>query len=261
MNLKAIVFDIDGTLVNKSSSMIDEQIIHAVQQAKEKNHKILLATGRPLHLIDEHIITSLKPDGYVTINGQVCLDSKHTLIHDVPLSAQTIEDFKHFISRHDCEFGLHTRYETLFNTKGAMYDIIYTMLSRDHGRILTPQEMNWNQSIYTIILYTKQEDIVQQFINEHPYLRVDEFKPHCYDVFNQSANKAKGIEHFLNQWNISWDEVLAFGDSSNDIEMLQQAKLGVVIEGGPKVMETLELKRIPFYPRSNVAQIIIKHLG
>lgn len=260
MGLKTIVFDIDGTLVNKSSPMIDEHIITAVKVAKTKGIKILLATGRPLHLIDEHIITSLKPDGYVTINGQTCFDASYSLIHDAPLSPKTIKDFKRFISDHNYEFGLHTQYESLFNLKGNMYNIIYKMLSRDHGRIIDPKDINWDQPIYTIMLYSTQEQIIHQFINQHQDLRFDEFKPDCYDIFNEVANKAKGIEHFLKLWNLSWNEVLSFGDSTNDVEMLQQSEWGYLIEGGPKSMEKLQINRIPFYPRVNIAQIILEHL-
>jgi hypothetical protein len=66
----------------------------------------------------------------------------------------------------------------------------------------------------------------------HPLLRYDEFDPGSFDIFNKSVNKAVGCESVLKELGITWDEVMALGDNTNDIEMLKKAKAGYVVKGG-----------------------------
>ena len=52
----------------------------------------------------------------------------------------------------------------------------------------------------------------------------------------EDVSKVKGTQLFLDKFGISPDELMAFGDNNNDIEMLKFAKIGVALgEGTDKV--------------------------
>ena len=70
--IKALFFDIDGTLVSFNTHKIAQSTIDGLNIAKERGIKIFISTGRPLSFITnlgeiEHLI-----DGYITTNGKVC---------------------------------------------------------------------------------------------------------------------------------------------------------------------------------------------
>ena len=70
--IKAIFFDIDGTLVSFNTHRIPQSAIDAISMAKAKGVRIYISTGRPLSLINnldeiKHLI-----DGYITANGALC---------------------------------------------------------------------------------------------------------------------------------------------------------------------------------------------
>lgn len=48
--IKALFFDIDGTLVSFNTHQIPQSAIQAITRAKEKGIKIYISTGRPLSL-------------------------------------------------------------------------------------------------------------------------------------------------------------------------------------------------------------------
>ena len=80
MAIKAIFFDIDGTLVSFETHEIPQSTIEAIQEAKHKGVKIFIATGRPVTLINnikavEHLV-----DGYITFNGAYCFVGKRDLM-------------------------------------------------------------------------------------------------------------------------------------------------------------------------------------
>lgn len=70
--IKALFFDIDGTLVSFKTHTIPDSTIQALTAAKSKGIEIYISTGRPYPLINnisaiEHLI-----DGYITANGAYC---------------------------------------------------------------------------------------------------------------------------------------------------------------------------------------------
>ena len=49
------------------------------------------------------------------------------------------------------------------------------------------------------------------------------------------TNTTKGttIESFLSQQGLTWDNVMAFGDAGNDIDMIKRAAIGVSLGNAP----------------------------
>lgn len=58
------------------------------------------------------------------------------------------------------------------------------------------------------------------------------------EVTNKNVNKWSAIEFLLKELNINKEEVVAIGDNMNDIEMIQNAGLGIVMgNSNPKMKE------------------------
>lgn len=70
-NIKAIFFDIDGTLVPFGSHSIPEEVVNSIRAARQKGIKVFVSTGRHISWIDN--LGHSEFDGYVTANGAMCL--------------------------------------------------------------------------------------------------------------------------------------------------------------------------------------------
>ena len=72
--IKALFFDIDGTLVSFNTHAIPPTTIEAIAAAKAKGIRIFIATGRPAVIINN--LSALQDrgliDGYITMNGGYC---------------------------------------------------------------------------------------------------------------------------------------------------------------------------------------------
>ena len=66
--VKAIFFDIDGTLVSFQTHTVPESSREALRLLREKGIKVFIATGRPKTLMMD-AVGDLDFDGYVTLNG------------------------------------------------------------------------------------------------------------------------------------------------------------------------------------------------
>ena len=77
--IKALFFDIDGTLVSFRTHSVPDSTVKALAEAKNKGIKIFISTGRPRPLIN-----NLEPiedliDGYITVNGAICTVGSETV--------------------------------------------------------------------------------------------------------------------------------------------------------------------------------------
>ena len=83
--IKAIFFDIDGTLLSHQIGDVPASTKDAIRQLKEKGIKIFAATGRHMSQLEKLPVKGLPFDGYVTLNGQICMDANKTIVYDVPI--------------------------------------------------------------------------------------------------------------------------------------------------------------------------------
>ena len=72
--IKAIFFDIDGTLVSFRTHRVPQSALDALEAVRRRGIRLFIATGR--HYSDLNNIGSLSFDAYVTLNGQYCYDNR-----------------------------------------------------------------------------------------------------------------------------------------------------------------------------------------
>ena len=68
--IKAVFFDIDGTLVSFNTHKIPKSVFEALKLLKKNGIKIFIATGRGKDGL--YVLEDLEFDGYITLNGQYC---------------------------------------------------------------------------------------------------------------------------------------------------------------------------------------------
>ena len=88
--VKAIFFDIDGTLVSFQTHTVPESTREALRLLREKGIKVFIATGRPKTLMMD-AVGDLDFDGYVTLNGAHCFTANHEDIYKGCVPQEDIE--------------------------------------------------------------------------------------------------------------------------------------------------------------------------
>ena len=72
--IKVIFFDIDGTLLSHTLHDVPESNREVLRKLKQKNIRCVAATGRYLQELEQLPVRDIAFDGYITLNGQLCLD-------------------------------------------------------------------------------------------------------------------------------------------------------------------------------------------
>ena len=100
--VKAIFFDIDGTLVSFKTHKIPASTQEALKALRDKGIKIFIATGRPQCLINN--LGDLEFDGYITVNGSYCFTAGHQPIYKGCIPQEDIERLITFQQSHPVPF-------------------------------------------------------------------------------------------------------------------------------------------------------------
>ena len=96
--IKAIFFDIDGTLLSHQSQSVPASTKKALKILKEKGIYTFIATGRHISEIKDLPLDDLEFEGYITLNGQYCYN-KEGVIYDLPIDPQDIQQILFFIDQ------------------------------------------------------------------------------------------------------------------------------------------------------------------
>jgi len=227
--IKALFFDIDGTLVSFDTHRIPSSTIEALEKAREKNIKIFIATGRPKLIINN--LPELQQrnliDGYITMNGAYCF-VENQIIYKRPVPAENVQSFinlckeKNYPSFFVCENRI-----TVCQPSEMLRKIFYESLSVNEF-----PEVSYDDAIKEDILmitsfFTKQEEeAIQAYL---PDCEIARWHPAFADITAKGNTKQKGIDEFIKHFGFRLEETMAFGDGGNDISMLRHAAIGVAM--------------------------------
>lgn len=230
--IKALFFDIDGTLMPFSTRKISENTLAALHQAKANGLHLFIASGRPpiqLQLLDESF-HSVPWDGYVMMNGQFCLDENRKAFHIKAMPQEALETLVPWLKETAdfcCTFHEENySYDLRFNQRTWNY-----LSSIGKTERMTPVDdpvRALSHPTYMICPYIPPEKD-EEFVAHAPGLKSARWTPDFADIIPADGGKDVGIGLMLERFGITPEECMAFGDGGNDITMLDYCGTGVAM--------------------------------
>ncbi|WP_321385820.1 Cof-type HAD-IIB family hydrolase [uncultured Enterococcus sp.] len=248
--IKMILFDIDGTLVNKHAHALDSTK-KAIIAAQQQGIICGVATGRgPIHLTEQ--IDALNLDVFVTYNGQLVY-TKDATLHAQAFSKETLERIVDFADAGHrqmmfggrtrmegsslMKFGQNSRAKRLARFIPKWFPISFAknflVKFRPGKKECRYHELNiLDEEIYQCVLLSpvEEKDYLEQQL---PDCTLTRSNPYVVDIIPQGGSKLRGIKKCMAHFQLSLDEVMVFGDNWNDIEMLEGAGIGVAMGNAP----------------------------
>ena len=226
--IRALFFDIDGTLVSFNTHKVAQSTIDGLNIAKERGIKIFISTGRPLSFINklediEHLI-----DGYITTNGSYNFMGKSVIsMHSIP--KEEVLTLVDYLNKHEYPAILvGTDNTAVINHKPIVDRIVIDTLNITNIDFSITAETVLQQDILQITPFITQEqqDIIMPQI---PHCASERWHPEFIDTVNKQASKGKALSDIVAYNDLLISETMAFGDGGNDISMLLKAGVGVAM--------------------------------
>ncbi|MEG0891716.1 MAG: Cof-type HAD-IIB family hydrolase [Bacteroidales bacterium] len=234
--IKAVFFDIDGTLVSFKTHTVPQETINAIRQLRKSGVKVFIATGRMLGMTD--VLNGIEFDGYIAYNGACCVDStKEKVIYKSVIPKDELDalvarlEYDKFPVSFMCRHNMYVNY-----INDTVLDVA-KLVNVAPPKVQAPQ-ISIKEDIFQLCVYTgdeKLDEIIKEVLPKCEYSR---WIPAFADVNLKGMNKQAGIDKMLEYFNIALCDTMAFGDGGNDIPMLKHVAVGIAMgNAGDNVKE------------------------
>lgn len=254
MTIKAVFFDIDGTLLNDRKN-VQKTTQKAIQSLKKQGILVGLATGRGPAFV-QPFLENFGLDFAVTYNGQYIL-TRDKILYQNQLPKSLIYKVIRYASDKKKEVSLGI-------ASGLAGSRIIDMGTSSFGQVVSsivpksmvttvegsfkhlirrvkPQSFNnlvtiMREPIYQIVMVASAEE-TQEIKDKFPHIKITRSSPYSIDLISVGQSKIKGIERLGAMFGFELSEVMAFGDSDNDIEMLRGVGVGVAMGNADELLK------------------------
>ncbi|MBO6046825.1 MAG: Cof-type HAD-IIB family hydrolase [Erysipelotrichaceae bacterium] len=240
--MKALFFDIDGTLVSFKTHDIPESTKRALKLLKEKGHKIFIATGRGKDGL--FVLNGIDFDGYITLNGQYCF-TKDEVIYENTIKKEELEILVKEIEKNPFPCVFTTDHGTFFNYRDERVDFINSITHNDDHPVGDVSDIV-NDHVYQCGCYISEEE-EKELLKKLKNCTSGRWHPIFVDISPVGGTKQKGIDQFLAYYGMDIKDTIGFGDGGNDRQMLEHVNTAVVMGNGND-----ELKAIADYVTDDV---------
>lgn len=239
--LKAIFFDIDGTLISLKTHRMPESARKAIRRVRAAGVRTFICTSRSSQFLAN--ILSMEMDGVVTLAGAHCQDMNLNDIHCQPMDPHDVAaavSYAQKLGKPVVCMASDTLYVHLPDHPLVDYLFEVGGLSRQDvtGNIVALPEMDSDEALLQYVrnlgimqvtgFYApgKEEDTVLSLMpHSHSERWIDTF----IDIAGNDGGKGFGLRTMAAHFGISPDECMAVGDGMNDRLMLEAAGVAVAM--------------------------------
>ena len=243
MILKAIFSDIDGTLLN-SSYQITQETKKAISKVVNDDIPFILVSARMpsgiLHLQQTLSINS----PIICYSGALILgldndNSERTIIDSISLLKADVQEIYKIVNElySSVDFSLYSYNQWIVSDNESKW-VLQEKEIAGVSPILCPLSsfIEDNHDIHKCLCMGEPQIINLIEIElkaKFPDLSIYKSKDTYLEIMSGNASKSNAIKKLERLYDITSQEVLAFGDNFNDIDMLKYAGLGVAMGNAP----------------------------
>ena len=267
MEIKVIATDMDGTLLDPRGQLDLLRLEKILDQLDQRGVRFVIATGNEIHRMRQLLEHLADRVVLVVANGARIFENNELL------QAQTWDDdmvdkaLAHFKGRECQDQFVVTAMNGGFVKKGTVFTELDKFMTPEMIEKLY-QRMNFvdefDSSLFggvlkmSMVVGEERSDSVLQEINDlfDGRVRAVSSGYGCIDILQDGIHKAWGLEELLKRWNLKPEQIMAFGDSENDIEMLELAGISYAMENAEDAVKEVATKIAPANSQAGVYQVL-----
>ena len=242
-DIKVIAMDLDGTALNHQKQLT-ERTRAAIQNAAKSGIQIVVATGRTFSSLAPEVLAMPEITCAITSNGAVVnqIPDGAVLLHNYP-NPETVSEIAGMIQKEKIDTEVCTGGQAYIGQ--SYYDrVLEGKTNRDVQYVKTTRHpvpdiyqflLQHRVAIENINLNFKTLEEKQQW--QQRFQKLPGVTPTSSFLFNvelggATTSKAHALQALLDEWQMTSQQVMAFGDSENDLGMIQLAGIGVAMANG-----------------------------
>lgn len=230
MTVKVIATDMDGTFLNSQGQYDHERFQKLLKRLQEKDIHFVVASGNQYRQLKDQFPNCHEQLTFVGENGANIVHQDKPLI-EVFQEREDLANLIHFIEKEYPEAVISlSGEEKAYLRKDVPEHIIEWLIPFLPNLELVERLLPLPSERFFKLTLKVEEGAVNQVMQA-----INSFKTNdrlvgtssgfgCIDVITKGLHKGWALQQLLKRWNYTRDNLMVFGDSGNDVEMLKLAK-------------------------------------
>ncbi|QGZ97676.1 Cof-type HAD-IIB family hydrolase [Mycoplasma sp. NEAQ87857] len=267
-NLKDIIkiaaFDVDGTILPNGYTTFSPNTKKMFELLKQNNITTVISTAREFATIGDFLEQLKYVDYFIGANGSFIWDVKKqdfmfkaTLIKEEVV--QLYERFENQISA----FSV-TDFDTVYKSPTMQPTSWFAKPFAENYKDFNEAYLSRNNLYVITINCSNPKELSQlmaEYIQEHNLqMEISSYWSKGFFISPIGITKSHTLQVLCDKLNLSMDNLIAFGDSSNDFEMLRDAVYGVAMQRASSKLKAVA-KDIALDCEYDGAYLKLKELG
>ena len=251
MEQKLIFLDIDGTLTPAGSNTPPESAMEAVRMAQEKGHKVFLCTGRNPAMLAP--VLALGFDGAVASAGGYVFAGDEVL-YDCPMTEEQLalgmrllgeNGVFRTIEARDATWGDEDLGDFLAQAGEGNSELVRWRKALAEQLNIHPMAEYDGRPIYKVVFMCNHAEQLEParaaLEKDYHFVVQDVAAHHCLngEIIHRAFDKGKGVRIVADAFGFDLADTLGFGDSMNDLEMIETVGTSVCMDNGSPALKEI----------------------
>ncbi len=266
MGKKLIFLDIDGTLTSAGSNTPPDSALEAIRKTQAKGNLVFLCTGRNYAMLSPLLKYGFDgmvagAGGFVTVGDEV--------IFDCPMSEEetrTALDILHkngvfcTIEAKDVTYGDENLGDFLSGQSGGNSEIERWRKALSESLNIHPMSEYDGRPIYKVVIMCLEERQLTEAkaaLEDKFNFCIQEVQAHAClngELINRKFDKGRGVLRVCEYLGVPVEDTYGFGDSMNDLEMIQTVGTSVCMANGAETLKAISDVVCPSVEEDGLAQ-------
>ena len=267
MEIKIVATDMDGTLLDPRGQLDLPRLEKILDKLDHRGVRFVIATGNEVHRMRQLLGHLAERVVLVVANGARIFENNELLQAQTWDDAMVDRALAHFKGRECQDQFVVTAMNGGFVKKGTVFTELDKFMTPEMIEKLY-QRMNFVDEFdpnlfggvlkMSMVVGKERSESVLQEINDlfDGHVRAVSSGYGCIDILQDRIHKAWGLVELLKRWNLKPEQIMAFGDSENDIEMLELAGISYAMENAEEAVKRVATKVAPANSQAGVYKVL-----
>ncbi len=262
MPVKAIAFDLDDTLL-RSDATVSDHTADVLRRAAEKGIRIIPASGRTRDSMWKTVQRIDCASAFISCNGAEVWSPERELLMQELLPV----NLAHEVARFASERGIYCQtyaVDRFFYTMQNEWAASYAKMSSLEGEYVGDLTAFIRRPVSKLLMMDEPESVAR-LLKEAQQLFADRAtltcsKPYFLECNPLRATKGNALRWCAAHFGFAMEDLVAFGDSLNDVSMLEAAGTGVVMQNAREDVRAMGFVQCGANDEDGVARYIERYI-
>ena len=272
MSIRMIATDMDGTLLDGQGQLDLPRLTTILDELDKRDIRFVVATGNEIGRMRKLFGTELtNRTTFVVANGARIFEGEDKIV-EKHWDSHLVQNVLEYFAGRERDYHLVANLQNGPHTlEGMDFPIVNRIMTEERAKefyqqihfLSDFQELDKEAVIkMSIVVDEEQTSSVTQRINQDFAGRLNAVTSGygAIDLLPRGIHKGWGLRSLMERWKIDADQIMAFGDSENDLEMLELAGYSFAMENGEEKVKRMAKYIAPSNDEAGVLQVLEQYL-